>query len=203
MKVLGRRERGEKKERERRQETMGTVLGSSENALKGGVFCGATDHSCGPCIIPLLASTLGFRPVCLPRPLCVFPAVRTLLCVESMTAKSEPPHRPLCLRGWRRRLPSWHHCRILVTQVASTQGGHGSPMEGRPEALPACRSLSLWAYVLKRKIFFYLDFWKEQNYVQQFNQQSFSFAFHEFLETRSFQEFKNPSFQESKFQTWI
>ena len=64
-------------------------------------------------------------------------------------------------------------------------------------------SLSLWAYVLQRKILFYLDFWKEQNYVQQFNQQSFSFSFHEFLETRSFQEFKNPSFQESKFQTWI
>ena len=65
-------------------------------------------------------------------------------------------------------------------------------------------SLSLWVYVLKRKIFFFcLGFWKEQNYVQQFNQQSFSFAFHEFLETRSFQEFKNPSFQESKFQTWI
>lgn len=53
----------------------------------------------------------------------------------------------------------------------------------------------------EKNIFFYLGFWKEQNYVRQFNEQSFSF--HEFLETRSFQEFKNPSFQESKFQTWI
>ena len=49
----------------------------------------------------------------------------------------------------------------------------------------------------EKNIFFYLGFWKDQNYVWQFNQQSFSFAFHEFLETRSFQESKFPRIQVS------
>ena len=115
-------------------------LGSSENAPKGDVFHGATVHTHGPCVTPLLASALSSRPVCLPHPLRVTPVVYTLLCAESMTTKSEPPCRPLCLRGWRTRLPSWHLCKILVNQSASTQGGHGTPMEGCPEALPACRS---------------------------------------------------------------
>lgn len=113
-------------------------LGSSENPPRGGVFHGTIVHTRGPFVTPILASALGFRPVGLPHPLHVSPACG--LCAKSRTAQSEPRCRPLCLRGWRRWLPGWHHCRILAIQSASTQGGHGTPTEGRAEALPACRS---------------------------------------------------------------
>ena len=88
-----------------------------------------------PCCISSGFSSCGLAP----SPACV-PAGWTLLCAKSRTAQSEPPCRPLCLRAWGRRLPAWHHCRILATPSASTQGGHGTPTEGCPEALQACRS---------------------------------------------------------------